>query len=37
MKIKELAWQCSRILDKQYGRATAFGLVETSYCFVEEL
>jgi hypothetical protein len=36
MKTYELVWQCSRILEEQYGRAAAFGLVETSYCFVEE-
>jgi hypothetical protein len=36
MKNKKLVWQCSKILEEQYGRERAFGLVE-SYCFVEEL
>jgi len=36
MQNKELARQCSKILEEHYGRAMAFGVVETSYCFVEE-
>jgi hypothetical protein len=36
MQNKELVLQCSKILEEQDGRARAFRLVESSYCFVEE-